>query len=370
MYSTPYFYVVKHVPTNRLYAGIRTAKGCHPDELLKPNGYKTSSNVVRKIIETEGLHTMKVIYTITQEELGIRVSDYEREFLRMHDAARSLIWLNLSNCVGDSDRSPDSKIREISNRTRRMNVLKKGKKYIVLDTLDNVCYKGHPLYIEEILGITNLINAVANRRKLFDRYEIYPESETFAEHMNKALPMRQKALENSIEGRKNAIEAKLANRLNRLDIYVIVNIYTKEQIEGTLLDLHKMGYPSYQLKEFDRPTSKGKYVMIKKGLDIEAEFKRMMENYKEFKEKLSKTISESSKNQVTTDETREKLSKAMKDKPKKNSKMYEVYKDGVFVRGPSLLPNHAEHLDLKYVTIHCAAKEGRPTKNGYFFKPV
>lgn len=370
MQTIPYFYVIKHVPTNKLYAGIRTARGCHPNELMTANGYKTSSNVVKRLIDQEGLEAFKVIYTITQDELGIHVAEFERHFLKIHDAAKSDKWLNLANCVLDVVSASSPKVRDIARKTRRANVLKKGKKFIVVDTIENVCYKGHELYIKEVLGITNIGQAVKNRRKLFDRYEIYPETETFEEHMTIAIPMREDAFRRAQEGRKNALASKMQNRDSRLDVYVLVDIYTDERIEGTLFDLHKIGHPVYKMKDMDRPTNRGRHVLIKKGLDLDKELERMKMNFEEFKRELFVKRSKARTGRVYKESTRNKISESNKGKPKKNSKLYEVYKDGVFVRGPELLPNHAEYLGLKYVTIHCAAKEGRPTKNGYFFKPV
>lgn len=50
-----YFYVIEHSSTGKLYAGARVAKNCQPNELLKEDGYITSSKSVRKLIQEDGL---------------------------------------------------------------------------------------------------------------------------------------------------------------------------------------------------------------------------------------------------------------------------------------------------------------------------
>ena len=37
----PYFYIIRHIPTGKKYAGIRYAKGCNPIEFMQPDGYQT-----------------------------------------------------------------------------------------------------------------------------------------------------------------------------------------------------------------------------------------------------------------------------------------------------------------------------------------
>lgn len=50
--TTPYTYLIKHIPTGKLYYGCRYAKGCHPTDLW--TSYKTSSKLVHKLVEHYG----------------------------------------------------------------------------------------------------------------------------------------------------------------------------------------------------------------------------------------------------------------------------------------------------------------------------
>lgn len=62
--TLPYTYLVKFKPTNQVYYGSRTAKGCHPDELFNPNYHKkyytTSSKYVNALISQFGLDQFEV----------------------------------------------------------------------------------------------------------------------------------------------------------------------------------------------------------------------------------------------------------------------------------------------------------------------
>lgn len=50
--SVPYTYLLKHIPTNSYYYGVRFAKNCHPKEFWVT--YKTSSKYIKKLIEQYG----------------------------------------------------------------------------------------------------------------------------------------------------------------------------------------------------------------------------------------------------------------------------------------------------------------------------
>jgi hypothetical protein len=94
--TTPYFYIIKHKPTGKKYAGSRWAKGCHPDEFMKDTGYCTSSPIVKDLIKSDGLDAFEVL-TI---ELMDDPYTYETEFLQKTDCAKSDEWLNMHNNTG------------------------------------------------------------------------------------------------------------------------------------------------------------------------------------------------------------------------------------------------------------------------------
>jgi hypothetical protein len=94
--TRPYFYIIKHKETGKQYAGSRWAKGCHPNELMKPDGYCTSSPIIKEIIEKESLDNFEV-FCITEMQDPLA---YETVFLDTNDCAGSDKWYNAHNNCG------------------------------------------------------------------------------------------------------------------------------------------------------------------------------------------------------------------------------------------------------------------------------
>lgn len=93
---TPYFYIIQEISTGIYYAGARWAKGCHPDELLKENGYWTSSKIVNKLLEENGLESFtirKIRFFETPEE----TLNYEINFLLRVKAKNNNRFYNMHN---------------------------------------------------------------------------------------------------------------------------------------------------------------------------------------------------------------------------------------------------------------------------------
>jgi hypothetical protein len=86
----PYFYLIKHKSSGKLYAGSRTtpqSKLANPTEFMKPDGYQTSSKIIKEIIKNEGLDAIEILDIVTIEDLRIPfgISDihqYETWFLK------------------------------------------------------------------------------------------------------------------------------------------------------------------------------------------------------------------------------------------------------------------------------------------------
>lgn len=91
--TIPYFYIIKHKASGKKYAGSRWATGCHPNELLKEDGYKTSSSKINRILESEGLDSF-TIEQIFQTEDPYK---FETEFLLKNNCANSEEWFNSHN---------------------------------------------------------------------------------------------------------------------------------------------------------------------------------------------------------------------------------------------------------------------------------
>lgn len=85
------------MPSGKYYAGSRWRKEANPQELLKEDGYCTSSGTVRKLIEKDGLASFKIALLIPQSNLSIHVHEYETAFLQTNNCAQSQEWLNRNN---------------------------------------------------------------------------------------------------------------------------------------------------------------------------------------------------------------------------------------------------------------------------------
>ena len=128
----PYFYILRHKQSGIMYAGSRyTTKGCHPNELLKEDGYITSSSIVRTIISENGLNSFEISKIITQEEIKqigfSNVREYESHFLKEHGCRESPGWFNQSNSGGG-----ERNIDKIENRYKT--------KIIICKTNDNTLF--------------------------------------------------------------------------------------------------------------------------------------------------------------------------------------------------------------------------------------
>jgi hypothetical protein len=93
---TPYFYIIQHKTSKKMYAGSRWAIGCHPSEFMQPYGYKTSSAEINSIIMTEGLSIFDILRIDTNCD-GIHVYDYETVFLQSLNCAELDNWYNKHN---------------------------------------------------------------------------------------------------------------------------------------------------------------------------------------------------------------------------------------------------------------------------------
>ena len=78
----PYFYIIRHISTGKMYAGSRWGKNCHPDDLLVT--YKTHSNKIKNIIKTEGIKSFDILRTDSYCD-GLHPYEYEKSFLEINN---------------------------------------------------------------------------------------------------------------------------------------------------------------------------------------------------------------------------------------------------------------------------------------------
>lgn len=98
-----YFYLIRHIPSGRFYAGSKYAKNayCNPDAFWNkdhPKGYFTSSKTVRQLIEEGGIDSFEVLEVIPRPLNDAVI--YETNFLKSVNASKSDRWINETNGDG------------------------------------------------------------------------------------------------------------------------------------------------------------------------------------------------------------------------------------------------------------------------------
>jgi hypothetical protein len=94
-----YTYLITHVPSGQRYYGSQYGKNADPSTLWTPGGYFTSSKVVQKLIEQDGVDSftaeVRRLFDTPTEAI-----QWESKVLTRLSAARSDKWLNRSNGKG------------------------------------------------------------------------------------------------------------------------------------------------------------------------------------------------------------------------------------------------------------------------------
>jgi hypothetical protein len=90
----PFTYLVKHIPTNRYYYGVRYKKGCHPNDLWKK--YFTSSRKVKGLIRRYGKKSF--IFEIRKTfKTAKQAYNWEHKVLRRMKVIHRDDFLNLTD---------------------------------------------------------------------------------------------------------------------------------------------------------------------------------------------------------------------------------------------------------------------------------
>lgn len=97
--TVPYFYIIQHKITKKMYAGSKWAVGCHPDTFMVKTGYTTSSTLINSIIDSEGLNSFIILRLDTNLD-GLSAYNYESLFLQTLDCFHSPDWFNQHNNIG------------------------------------------------------------------------------------------------------------------------------------------------------------------------------------------------------------------------------------------------------------------------------
>lgn len=89
----PYTYLIKFIPTDQVYYGVRYKKGCHPKEFWQENGYFTSSKVVHELIDEYGPEWFEYEIRQTFDDVN-KALLWEETVLQRMEVVKSNKWLN------------------------------------------------------------------------------------------------------------------------------------------------------------------------------------------------------------------------------------------------------------------------------------
>jgi hypothetical protein len=94
--TTPYFYIIQHIPTKKFYAGCKINNQADSSNLMTEDGYKTTSKIIKELIEIEGLKSFRIL-KIKNFETKEEALNYETRFLKKVNAAENPNFFNLHN---------------------------------------------------------------------------------------------------------------------------------------------------------------------------------------------------------------------------------------------------------------------------------
>ena len=92
----PYTYLLKCIPTNQYYYGVRYSKNCHPSDIWKT--YYTSSLYIKQLVKQYGKDSF--LYEVRKVfKSSTAARRWEQKVLTRLNAASRLDFINKSNCV-------------------------------------------------------------------------------------------------------------------------------------------------------------------------------------------------------------------------------------------------------------------------------
>ena len=232
----PYFYIVQHIPSQKLYAGSRWAKaptkfsknGCNPIEFMVDGGYCTSSTAIKKLIQVDCLSSFCTKFILTEDQCFMDVHSYETIFLQTFDIKNDDNYLNRHN-----------------NHSNREEIV--FDKYGVTNIM----------YLQEFVDKSKINNKATINRKYGVDYIVQAPEIMLAKYGVKNIMHLQEFVEKRVINNRIAVHQKYgvdavlqlpeikakqqkASEITVLKKYGVVNIFqlkeTKEKSKRTLLE--------------------------------------------------------------------------------------------------------------------------------------
>jgi len=140
----PFFYIIRHKKTNKLYGGAKWGQDANPSTFMTLGGYTTSSNTINDIIDEEGLDAFETVLIITEFGFDMSAYEYETVFLQTNDIANNDNWLNKHNNEFVSTFGSDLFKNNLFNKHGVLHNLQIPEAKINRDNTWNEKYGGNP----------------------------------------------------------------------------------------------------------------------------------------------------------------------------------------------------------------------------------
>ena len=92
----PYFYIIKHLSSQKYYAGCKINSRANSVDLMTEQGYQTSSQTIKELIHKDTLHMFQIV-KIKHFETSYEALTYETRFLTKVNAADNIMFYNKHN---------------------------------------------------------------------------------------------------------------------------------------------------------------------------------------------------------------------------------------------------------------------------------
>lgn len=94
--NKPYFYIIKHLPSQKYYAGCKINSKANSLNFMTTEGYQTSSKTIKELIVKDSLSQFSVI-RIKHFETSTEALMYETRFLTKVNASKNIMFYNKHN---------------------------------------------------------------------------------------------------------------------------------------------------------------------------------------------------------------------------------------------------------------------------------
>lgn len=114
----PYFYIIKHVHTQKYYAGCKINSKADSSNFMTEKGYQTTSSVIKELILIDGLSAFKII-RIKHFNTSDEALTYEMKFLTKVNAAENTKFYNRHNGGKNFVNNGGYKLSELTKQKMR-----------------------------------------------------------------------------------------------------------------------------------------------------------------------------------------------------------------------------------------------------------